>query len=352
MTYVITLSGSGKKFNCGGDEEILKAGLAAGVLMPFSCRSGMCRTCRGTVVSGQADHGRAHVLYLPESDRAQGLALLCCARPLSDMTIDVEEIDPSRGLVAKKLPTRVLESSFPSTDVAIITLGLPPNEPMLFRAGQFVDIILRNGSRRSYSIATTPRSEGVRQVELHIRHLPGGQFTDHVFNTMKVREIVQIEMPLGSFFLRDDSVKPMVLLASGTGFAPISSILHDCLERGITRPVSLYWGGRRKADLYMLEQVQKLARESPLIEIIPVLSEPSPDDAWTGRTGFVHRAVMDDFPDLSAYQVYACGAPQMVDAARQDFTALCQLDPQEFFADAFTNEGDKAKTLAPLSVFE
>ena len=352
MTYVITLSGSGKQFSCGSDQEILKAGLAAGVLMPFSCRSGMCRTCRGTVVSGQVDHGGAHVIYLPESDRAQGLALLCCARPLSDLTIYVDEIDPNRGLVAKKLPTRVLGLSFASSDVAIITLGLPPNEPMLFRAGQFIDIILRNGARRSYSIATTPRSEGVRQVELHVRHLPGGEFTDHVFKTMKVREIVQIEMPLGSFFLRDDSGKPMILLASGTGFAPIKSILNDCLERGITRPISLYWGGRRKADLYMLEQVQKLARAAPLIEIIPVLSEPAPDDAWTGRTGFVHRAVMEDFPDLSAHQVYACGAPQMVDAARQDFTALCRLDPQEFFADSFTNEGDKARTLATLSVSE
>lgn len=350
MGYVITLSSSGKKFNCDDDQEILKAGLAAGVLLPFSCRSGMCRTCRGTVVSGQVDYGGAHVLYLPESDRAQGLALLCCARPLSDLTIDVDEIDPNRGLVAKKMPTRVLDLSFASTAVAIITLGLPPNEPMLFRAGQFIDIILRNGSRRSYSIATTPRSEGVRQLELHIRHLPGGHFTDHVFHTMKVREIVQIEMPLGSFFLRDDSDRPMILLASGTGFAPIKSILNDCLERGIIRPISLYWGGRRKADLYMLEQVQKLARESPLIEIIPVLSEPSPDDAWTGRTGFVHRAVIKDFPDLSAYQVYACGAPQMVDAARQDFTALCQLNPHEFFADSFTNEGDKARTLASLSV--
>lgn len=348
MSYSISIQSSGKSFQCQSDQDLLKAGIAAGLLLPFSCRSGMCRTCRGQVLHGAVDHGGAHIKYLSESEREQGFALLCCARPLSDLAIKVEEIDPLRGIQPKKMPARVLGLNFLTADVAVVTLGLPANEPMLFQAGQFVDVFLANGLRRSYSIASTPTAEGVRQLELHIRHMPGGQFTDYVFKSMKVRDILKIEMPLGSFYLREDSQKHIVLLASGTGFAPIKAILGHCLNQSMTRPITVYWGGRRQSDLYMMDYVKQLAAEHQSIKFVPVLSDAIPQAEWAGRTGFVHEAVMQDFPDLSGQQVYACGVPVMVDAARQDFTAHCNLDPLDFFADSFTSEADKAKAFLPI----
>ena len=241
-------------------------------------------------------------------------------------------------------PARVLDFKQVADDVRIITLGLPANEPVQFRAGQFIDVLRPDGLRRSYSIANPPKAEGVRQLELHLRHMPGGVFTDHVFGALKQREIWKIEMPLGSFYLREDSTAPMILLASGTGFAPIQSLLLYSLGLGLTRPIHLYWGGRRKADLYALEQAQAWAQEHAHIEFIPVLSDATPDDQWQGRTGLVHQAVLQDFADLSQHQVYACGAPIMVESARRDFVAMAHLTEDAFFADSFLSQADGAKT--------
>ena len=344
MVLSVTLQPSGSRFECESEQEILKAALAAGLRMPFSCRSGMCRTCKGKVTSGQVDHGGAHVKYLSEAEREQGFALLCCAKPLSDVVVEVQEIDPNRHLKPQQLPARVLDVKQAADDVRIITLGLPANEPMQFRAGQFIDVLRPDGSRRSYSIANPPKAEGVRQLELHLRHMPGGVFTDHVFGPLKAREIWKIEMPLGSFYLREDSTAPMILLASGTGFAPIQSLLLYSVEQGLTRPIHLYWGGRRKADLYALEQAQAWAQQHPHIHFIPVLSEAAPEDEWPGRTGLVHQAVLQDFADLSQHQVYACGAPIMVESARRDFSAQAGLPEAAFFADSFLSQADQAKS--------
>jgi CDP-4-dehydro-6-deoxyglucose reductase len=177
-------------------------------------------------------------------------------------------------------------------------------------------------------------------IQLHARHVPGGQFTDHVFGKMKERDILRFEGPHGTFFLREDSDKPIVLVASGTGFAPIKSIIEHALHKGIMRPMTLYWGGRRPKDLYMNALAEGWAAQGR-ITYVPVISDALPEDTWTGRTGFVHRAVMQDFPDLSGHQVYACGAPVMVDAARADFSAKCRLPEEEFFADSFLTEADK-----------
>jgi len=343
MAFSVTLQPSGSRFDCDSEQEILKAGLAAGLRMPFSCRSGMCRTCKGKVTSGQVDFGGAHVKYLSEAEREQGFALLCCAKPLSDVVVEVEEIDPDRHLKPQQMPARVLDVKQVADDVRIITLGLPANEPMQFRAGQFIDVLRPDGLRRSYSIANPPKAEGVRQLELHLRHMPGGVFTDHVFGALKPREIWKIEMPLGSFYLREDSTAPMILLASGTGFAPIQSLLLYSLDQGMRRPIHLYWGGRRKADLYALEQAKAWAQAHPHIQFIPVLSEAMPDDLWSGRTGLVHQAVLQDFADLSQHQVYACGAPVMVEAARRDFAAIAHLPEDAFFADSFLSQADGAK---------
>jgi CDP-4-dehydro-6-deoxyglucose reductase len=221
-------------------------------------------------------------------------------------------------------------------------LGLPANEPVQFRAGQFIDVLRPDGTRRSYSIATSPEAAGVRQLELHIRHMPGGVFTDHVFGAMKLREIWQIEMPLGSFYLREDSTAPMLMVCSGTGFAPIQAMVEDSLARGMTRPIELYWGGRRRVDLYRADKAHSWADAHAHIRFIPVLSDATDADAWSGRTGLVHQAVLQDHPDMNAMQVYACGAPVMVEAARRDFVAQAQLSEAQFYADSFLSAADQA----------
>jgi CDP-4-dehydro-6-deoxyglucose reductase len=294
------------------------------------------------VVSGQVDFGDAHVKYLSETERAQGFALLCCASPLSDLVVEVEEIDTDRHLAPQRMPARVLSFEAPASDVRIVTLGLPANEPVQFRAGQFIDVLRPDGTRRSYSIATSPEAAGVRQLELHIRHMPGGVFTDHVFGAMKLREIWQIEMPLGSFYLREDSTAPMLMVCSGTGFAPIQAMVEDSLARGMTRPIELYWGGRRRDDVYRADKAQGWADAHAHIRFIPVLSDATDADAWSGRTGLVHQAVLQDHPDMRAMQVYACGAPVMVEAARRDFVAHAQLSEAQFYADSFLSAADQA----------
>ena len=240
----------------------------------------------------------------------------------------------------KKLPTRVARLDKVSDDVMIVLLQLPATEKFQYRAGQYIEFLLKDGKRRSYSMANAPQL--AEQVTLHVRHMPGGLFTDHVFNTMKERDILRFEGPLGTFFLREDSDKPMVLLASGTGFAPIKALVEHAMHEKIERPMTLYWGGRRPQDLYLHALCEEWARTIPDFKYVPVISEAKPEDHWNGRTGFVHRAVIDDFPDLSGYQVYACGTPIMVDSANRDFVALCNLPKEEFYADSFTSEADLA----------
>ena len=276
---------------------------------------------------------------MSEEEEAQGLVLTCSARALSDVTLESRQVTPAGALPVKKMPTRVNSLARKTDDVMVMQLQLPANDTFTYRAGQYVEFILRDGARRSYSMANAP-SNGPA-VELHIRHMPGGRFTDLVFGSMKEKDILRIEGPMGSFFLREDSEKPMVFLASGTGFAPLKALLEHMQHCGMTRPVALYWGGRRPADLYMDDWVQAQCTRMPNLRYVPVVSDALSEDNWQGRTGFVHRAVLEDFPDLSGYQVYACGAPIVVDSAKRDFSALAGLPDEEFFADAFTSEADK-----------
>src|SRR5690606_19446741 len=220
-------------------------------------------------------------------------------------------------------------------------LSLPANERLQFLPGQYIDFLLRDGTRKSFSLANPPHDDA--SIQVHIRHIPGGAFTDHVFNTMKEREIMRFEGPLGSFFLREDDDKPVVFVASGTGFAPVKAILEASFQKGTTRDMVLYWGGRRPKDLYMTELAERWAAEHPNFRFVPVVSEALPEDDWTGRTGFVHHAVMEDYADLSGHQVYACGSPVMVESARHDFHHERGLPLEEFYADSFTTAADLAK---------
>ena len=338
MSHSVTLKPSGHTFEVEEGKNILQAGLDAGFMMPYSCRTGVCRTCRGTLQEGKVDYGAVHPTYLPDSDKAKGYALLCQARPLSDVVIELRELEGMAGIRPRMIPCRIEKLDKPAPDVAVMGLRLPMNENFRFMAGQYIDLLLKDGKRRSYSIANPPKPEGVTYLELHVRHTPGGLFTDRVFSSMKVREILRFEGPLGTFYLRE-SDKPAVMVASGTGFAPIKAICESALEKGLKRPITLYWGCRAKRDLYMLDVPSGWS--APGFKFIPVLSDPTAACQWTGRTGFVHRAVMEDFPDMSGVQVYACGAPVMVEAARRDFSLQCSLPSEEFLADSFLTEADK-----------
>jgi CDP-4-dehydro-6-deoxyglucose reductase len=331
----VTLQPSGQTYEVGEGETILTAALREGLVLPYGCKNGACGSCKGKILAGEVDYGTYQPRVLTEAEKAQGKALLCQARPLGDVVIEARAVGAVKGIQVKTLPCRVQEMQRLADDVMVLRVKLPANERLVFLAGQFIEFLLKDGSRRSFSIANPPHAADL--IELHVRRVAGGNFTAHVFEKMKERDILRFEGPLGVFFLREESTKPIVFVASGTGFAPIKSIIEEALRKGITRPMTLYWGGRRPKDLYM----NGLAASWP-IKYIPVISDALPEDNWQGRTGFVHRAVMEDFPDLSGHQVYACGVPIMVDSARADFIARCNLPEEEFFADSFTTQADLA----------
>jgi CDP-4-dehydro-6-deoxyglucose reductase len=337
----VTVQPSGHQFDVEDSESVLSAALRQDLVLPYGCRNGACGSCKGKIVEGQVDYGVYQKKALTEEEKAQGKALFCQARPLTDLVIEARTIGAAKDIQVKMLPCRVQRMERRADDVIVLYLKLPANERLQFLAGQYIEFLLKDGSRRSFSMANAPHDDEF--IQLHVRHVAGGQFTDHVFGKMKERDILRLEGPLGTFFLREDSAKPIVFVASGTGFAPIKSIIEHALHKGLARPMVLYWGGRRPKDLYMDELPRRWAAEHPAqLRYVPVVSEARPEDGWAGRSGFVHRAVMEDFPDLSAHQVYACGVPVMVDAARADFTRQCGLPEEDFFADSFTTQADLA----------
>ncbi len=345
MNYKVTIQPAGVTYDCNTDESILNAGLAKGYFLPFSCRSGVCGTCKGQVLKGDIDFGAVHPNYLSDEERSKGIALFCQATPKSDIEVQIADFSPEAGAPPRFAPCRILEVRKFSHDVALIRVGLHMNEPLMFKAGQYIEFVRKDGSRRSYSIATLPNANGVRQIELHIRHQEGGSFTDRIFNgQMQVGEIHRIELPLGLFYLRNKDSAPIIMLATGTGFSPIKSMILDFIDRADTRELYFYWGGRTKADLYMHELCLQWAKTHPNIHYIPVLSDEPANSNWRGRRGFVHRAVSDDFPDLSGHHVYACGNPAMIDASRTDFTSQNKLNKNSFYADSFLTEKEKSQT--------
>jgi CDP-4-dehydro-6-deoxyglucose reductase len=343
MTFTITIQPAGVRFDVPRDEAILPAAIRQGIGLPYGCRDGACGSCKSRLLEGRVIHGAHQLKALSPVEEEAGLILTCCATPQTDCVIEARTVPGAGEFPVQKMPARVSRIERVAPDVVVMRLQLPANVQMKYHAGQYVEFILRDGSRRSYSMANAPHTQAQSPgIELHLRHMAGGKFTDHVFGAMKEKEILRLEGPFGSFFLREDGAdKPMVLLASGTGFAPIKAIIEHMRFKNDTRPAVLYWGCRSKADLYMHDWAQQAAAEMPHLVYVPVLSEPRPEDAWTGRTGFVHEAVMEDLPDLSGHQVYACGAPVMVEAAQRDFAHRCGLPPEEFYADSFTSEADK-----------
>jgi CDP-4-dehydro-6-deoxyglucose reductase len=337
--FSITAQPSGRTFTVNPGEPILQAAIRQGIGMPYGCKDGACGSCKCRKLEGTVEIGPHSSKALSAEEAAAGYILTCCGVPKTDVVIESRQITDESAFPVRKMPSRVTTLQKVSHDVMVLKLQLPANDTLRYHAGQYVEFILRDGARRSYSMANAPHNGP--HVELHIRHMPGGKFTDHVFTAMKEKEILRVEGPFGSFYLREDSDKPMILLASGTGFAPIKALIEYLQFKGLQREATLYWGGRRPDDLYMDEWVKARCAEMPNLKYVPVISNALPEDDWTGRTGFVHKAVMEDHPDLSGFQVYACGAPIVVDSAREEYSAACKLPPEEFYADAFTTEAEK-----------
>jgi CDP-4-dehydro-6-deoxyglucose reductase len=345
MSFSVSIQPSGRHFSMQRDETVLSAAMAAGIGLPYGCKDGACGSCKCKLLEGRVIHGAHQAKALSADEEAAGYLLTCCATPQSDLVIEARQVVGLGDFPVVKMPTRVSSLQRAAPDVMVLRLQLPATNSFGFRAGQYIEFVLKDGQRRSYSMANAPhavKEAGVNGMELHIRHMPGGLFTDHVFGGLKEKEILRVEGPFGTFFLREDSDRPIVLLASGTGLAPVKAIIEHMRHAGITRPTVLYWGCRSKADLYLHDWALQQADELPWLRYVPVLSEPKLDDAWVGRTGFVHQAVLADLPDMTAHEVYACGAPVMVQSAQLDFTTRAGLPPEYFYADAFTSMADKA----------
>jgi len=330
MSYEVELQPGGKRFFVDDGETVLDAALRQGINLPYGCQSGACGACRARIDSGRIHH-RQTPRALSGRELAAGYALLCQAHAQTPLVIHAQEIAPGQPRRVRNLPARVARLERMAHDVMAVYLKLPKSQRFEFRAGQYVDILLPGGRRRSFSIANAPAQANM--LELHVRRVPHGEFTRRVFEELKVKTILRIEGPLGSFFLRD-SDRPAVLVAGGTGFAPVKGMLEDAFAAGTERRLHLYWGVRSARDLYLGERVAEWARTHPNFRFTPVLSEPEPSDRWEGRTGLVHDAVAADYPSLAEYEVYMSGPPAMVDAGKRAFTDR-GLDFERLFFDAF-----------------
>lgn len=336
MSYKVEIKPSGHFCDVTPGETVLEAALRQGFAFPYSCRGGSCGSCKGKLITGEVEYVGGKPIALTAKDEKNNIAVFCQARPKSDLVIEMKEIGALKDLVVKVLPCRVAKMEKLAPDVMRLFLKLPQTERMQFVAGQYLDILLRDGRRRSFSFANAPH-EGM--LELHVRWIENGSFTTNVFTQMKEKDLLRIEGPLGSFFLRDDSNRPVILVAGGTGFAPMKAIIEQAISVASTREIILYWGVRNLTSLYLHELAESWKLAHANIRFVPVLSDPKAEDGWQGRTGYVHNAVVEDYADLSGHDVYASGPPAMVDAGREAFFSR-GLPEEQFFADAFTFAGE------------
>lgn len=339
MSYTVTVQPSGRRFEVLENESVLDAALRLGIGLPYGCRNGACGSCKSLIVSGQVSYEPNSISGLSDEELQNNLALLCKAQPQSDLKVKVELVGSGDEISIKKLPCRVQHTQRLSHDVMALWLKLPASDRLQFFAGQYIDILMSDGRHRSFSIANAPHDD--QFIELHIRHIKGGEFTGYVFDGLAEKAILRIEGPHGTFYLREDSDKDMIFIAGGTGFAPIKGIIEHALAENITRQMYLYWGVRARRDLYMADLAQGWADKYDNIHFIPVLSEPQPTDQWQGRTGYVHEAIGKDFSDLSGFDIYAGGPPAMVEAGKTAFAAA-GLDMACYYSDAFEFQEHKA----------
>lgn len=338
MSYKITINPSGRVFWMEASEAVLDAALREeGCALPYGCRSGTCGTCMAKLVAGEVAYPEGQPSALSAQDLAAGRVLPCQARPMSDLVLEAREIDAVRDLQVKTLPCRVVGMHKLAPDVMRLYLKLPATERLQFLAGQYIAILLRDGRRRDFSLANAPHAD--EYLEIHVRRVEGGEFTRYVFEDMRERAILRFQGPLGTFFLREDSQRPIIMIGGGTGFAPLKGMVEHAFHVGIGRPIHLYWGARARQDLYLHELPEAWLEKYPHFLYTPVLSDPQPEDQWDGRIGWVHEAVLDDYPDLSPFEVYMSGPPAMIIAAKKRFAE--QGLPEEYlYYDAFDFSAD------------
>ncbi|MER2527871.1 MAG: CDP-6-deoxy-delta-3,4-glucoseen reductase [Candidatus Competibacter denitrificans] len=333
MPYRVTLQPSGRLLQAAENEPILDAALREkGVMLPYGCRSGTCSACMAKLVTGEITYPAGRPPGLSEREASEGKVLLCQARPRSDLVIEAREIKTSGDIPIKTMPCRVEQRELLAPDVLRLYLRLPSTERLQFLAGQYVDILLSDGRRRSFSLANPPHADTL--LELHARQVPGGFFTGYLFERMKEKALFRFQGPLGTFFLREELAFPIILIGGGTGFAPLKGILEHAFHIGLDRPLHLYWGVRAKVDLYLDELPHQWMRDHPNFRYTPVLSEPRLEDDWQGRTGWVHEAVAADYPALDGHTVYMSGPPPMIKAAKAMFAAQ-GLPEDRLFYDSF-----------------
>lgn len=336
MSHQVTLQPSGRSFAVAETQNVLEAALQQpGCVLPYGCRDGKCGSCVATLLEGTIDYPNGRPSGIAASDEAQGRILLCQAQPRSALVVQAHEIKTS-DIAAKILPCRVEKRDLLAPHVMRLYLKLPSSERLQFLAGQYVDILLSGGRRRSFSLANPPHADDF--LELHIRHVTSGLFSDYVFEQMQEKAILRFNGPLGTFFLREDTARPLLFIGGGTGFAPLKSMLEHAFNVGIQRPMHLYWGVRSRVDLYLDALPRHWVEQQAHFRYTPVLSAPQPQDNWSGRTGWVHAAVTADYADLSGYDVYMSGPPAMIAAAKPAFAAQ-GLPPEQLFYDSFEFSG-------------
>ena len=342
MSFKIRVPASGHEFDIEQGESILEAALRHGVGLPYGCRNGACGKCAGEVISGEVDYGAATLRALAKKAVDDGKAIFCQARACSDLDIAVREIEKSGDIEIKTLPCRLEKKQLLTHDVMLLLLKLPESERLQFMAGQYIEFLLKDGKRRAFSIANAPHDD--EYIELHIRHVPDGHFGDFVFDGLKEKTLMRFEGPLGSYYLREESDRPVILMGGGTGFAPLKSMLEHIFHVGTKRQLHLFCGVRARRDLYMNDLVHEWLKKHDNIKYTPVLSEPATEDNWQGETGFVHESVIRHYPDLSGHDVYLSGPPPMVKAG-MDLFYDCGLPESQIYSDSFEYSDDALKAM-------
>lgn len=333
MSSNVHVEPSGREFTVEGDESVLDAALRNGLSFPYGCRNGACGACKCKITQGEVEYGDDEPMALSDDDAANGYMLPCVGRPKGDLRVEVNEVEAAADIPVRQYPTKVAKFEKLNEEVLALWLKLPEESRMQYLAGQYVEFLLEDGKKRAFSIANSPHQDAL--LEFHIRHIKGGRFTEHAFSDLKEGEIIRIEGPRGTFFLREDSDRPIIMMATGTGFGPIKAIIEHALGEGCTRPIYLYWGARNTEELYKNELATHWDSHYKNIHYRPVLSRPAPEENWEGRIGYVQHAVMEDFEDLSGYELYACGHPDMVYSAK-DALVERGMDPDHCFSDAFS----------------
>jgi CDP-4-dehydro-6-deoxyglucose reductase len=314
--YTVRIEPHGRTIRVKAGQPVLDAALAAGLNLPHSCKSGHCSSCRARLRAGEIRYPAARPPGLTEQEEHAGNILLCQARPTSDLVVEARLIASVTEVEIKTLPCRIARLTPLASDVMQVFLQLPAVEPLPFHAGQYLDVLLEDGRRRSFSIASPPHDSEL--IELHVRRVPGGGFTEKLFGQVAAGSLLRIEGPIGQFVYRDGTA-PVLMIAGGTGFAPLKSMLRHILECGIQREIHFYWGARQAHDVYEEALVLDWRRRYPQMRFTAVLSEASGATAEHRRLGWVHEAVLADHPNLETFDVYAAGPPALIEAIRAAF---------------------------------